>query len=155
MVMESHKLLRRQLCFECKMLGQLLFESRGRITGQRVLSVENGTPKFEISITGTGVFTGSLEVATTWTYWAVQRFDGTSYSQGRGAIMTKDGREMATATGRAEGKTIEPGKMRYVGAIFYETNSKNKLAFLHHLIGVNEYEVDATGNYEHKLWEWK
>jgi hypothetical protein len=137
------------------MLGQLLFESRGRITGQRVLSVENGIPKFEISITGSGIFTGSLEVATTWTYWAIQRSDGTSYSQGQGVIMTKDGQDMATATGRAEGKKVESGKMRYVGAIFYETHSRNKLAFLNHLIGVNEYEVDALGNYEHRLWEWK
>lgn len=69
--------------------------------------------------------------------------------------MTKDGHEVATATGRGEGRRYERGKMRYVGALFYETNSKNKLAFLNHLIGVNEYVVDAQGNYEHKLWEWK
>jgi hypothetical protein len=112
------------------MLGQLLSESRGRITGQRVLSVENGTPKFEISITGTRVFKGSFEVTTSWTYWAIQRSDKTSYSQRQGIILTRDGRETATATGRTEGKMIEPGKMRYVGAIFYETNSKNKLASL-------------------------
>ena len=137
------------------MLGELLFESRGRVTGQRVLSVENGIPKLEISIAGTGIFNGSLEVTTTWTYWVIQRPDGNSYSQGQGVIMTKDGREVATATGRTEGKMVESGKMRYVGAIFYETNSKDKLAFLNHLIGVNEYEVEVSGNYEHKLWEWK
>jgi hypothetical protein len=137
------------------MLGQLLFESRGRITGQRLLSVENGIPKFEVSIAGTGIFTGSMEVKTNWTYWVIQRPDGTSYSQGRGVIMTRDGREVATATGRAEGKKIELGKTRYVGAIFYETYSENRLAFLNHLMGVNEYEVDALGNYEHRLWEWK
>jgi hypothetical protein len=34
-------------------------------------------------------------------------------------------------------------------------NSKNKLAFLNHLLGVNEYEEDASGNYEHRLREWK
>jgi hypothetical protein len=137
------------------MLGQLLFESKGRITDQRVLSVENGIPKFEISIAGTGIFTGSLEVTTTWTYLAIQRLDGTSYSQGQGVIMTRDGRDVATATGRAEGKMVESGKIRYVGAIFYETHSDNKLAFLNHLVGVNEYEVDALGNYEHRLWQWK
>ena len=137
------------------MLGELLFESRGRVTGQRVLSVENGIPKLEISIAGTGLFNGSLEVTTTWTYWVIQRSDRTSYSQGQGVIMTKDGREVATATGRTEGKMVESGKMRYVGAIFYETNSKDKLAFLNHLIGVNEYGVEVSGNYEHKLWEWK
>jgi hypothetical protein len=137
------------------MLGELLFESKGKITGQRVLSVENRIPKLEISISGTGIFTGSLEVTTTWTYWAIQRPNGTSYSEGKGVIMTKDGNEVATATGRGEGKMTESGRMRYVSALFYETNSNNKLAFLNHLIGVNEYEVDASGNYEHKLWEWK
>jgi hypothetical protein len=137
------------------MLGELLFESNGRITGQRVLSVENGIPKLEISIAGTGIFTGSLEVTTTWTYWAIQRPDGTSNSEGQGIIMTKDGREVATATGRTEGKMVESGKMRYVGALFYETHSENRLAFLNHLVGVNEFEIDALGNYVHKLWEWK
>lgn len=121
-----------------EMLGELLFESRGRITSQRVLSVENGIPKFEISITGTGIFTGSLEVTTFWTYWTIQRPDGTSYSQGQGVIMTKDGRDVATATGRTEGKMVESGKMRYVGALFYEKRSENRLAFLNHVVGVNE-----------------
>jgi hypothetical protein len=137
------------------MVGELLFESKGKITGQRVLSVVNGIPKLEISITGTGIFTGSLEVTETWTYWAIQRSDGTSYGEGQGVIMTKDGSEVATATGRGEGKMTDLGKMRWPGAIFYSTNSTNKLAFLNHLIGVNEYEVDASGNYEHRLWEWK
>lgn len=76
-------------------------------------------------------------------------------SQGQGMIMTRDGREMATAIGRAEGKMVELGKTRYIGVIFYETHSENKLAFLNHLVGVNEYEADALGNYEHRLWEWK
>ena len=137
------------------MLGELLFESNGKTIGQRVISVANGIPKLEISIVGTGIFTGNLEVTTTWTYWAIQRPDGTSFSEGQGVIMTKYGLDVATATSRAEGKKIESGKMRYVGAIFYETNSENKLAFLKHLVGVNEYEVDGLGNYEHKLWEWK
>ena len=137
------------------MLSELMFESRGKVIGQRVLTVENGIPKFETSLAGTGIFTGSLEVTTTWTYWAIQRPDGTSYSQGQGVIMTKDGRDVATAIGRAEGKKVESGNMRYVGAIFHETHSENKLAFLNHLIGVNEYEVEVSGNYEHKLWEWK
>jgi hypothetical protein len=136
-----------------QMLGELLFESKGKITGQRVLSVENGIPKLEVSTTGTGIFTGSLEVTETWTYWAIQRPDGTSYGEGQGVMMTKDGHEVATATGRGEGKRVKSGNMRYVGALFYETNSKNKFAFLNHLIGVNEYEVDASGNYEHKLWD--
>jgi hypothetical protein len=46
-------------------------------------------------------------------------------------------------------------KMRYASALFYETHSKNKLAFLNHLIGVNEFKVDQFRNYEHRLWEEK
>jgi hypothetical protein len=80
----------------------------------------------------------------------MQRPDGTSYGEGQGAIMTKDGREVATATGRGEGRMTESGKMRYAGALFYETHSENKLAFLNDLIGVNEYKVDAVGNYENR-----
>jgi hypothetical protein len=137
------------------MLGELIFDSNGRVTGQRVLSVENGIPKIEISITGTGTFKGNLEVTEAWTYRTIQRLDGTSYGEGKGVIMTKDGGEVATATGQGEGKMTDSGKMKYNGAIFYSTNSKNKLAILNHLFGVSEYEVDVTGKYDHKLWEWK
>jgi hypothetical protein len=51
------------------MLGELIYESKGRITGQRVLSVENGIPKLEVSISGTGKLTGNIEVTENWTYW--------------------------------------------------------------------------------------
>jgi hypothetical protein len=41
------------------MLGELLFESKWKIIGQRILSVENGIPKLEILAAGTGIFTGA------------------------------------------------------------------------------------------------
>jgi len=46
-----------------------------------------------------------------------------------GVIMTKDGRDVATATGRTVGKMVESEQMRYVGALFYESHSENNLAF--------------------------
>jgi len=137
------------------MLGELIYESKGKIIGQRVLSVENGIPKLEISVSGVGKLMGNVEITETWTYWAIQRPDGMSYGAGYGIIMTKDGSEVATATGRGDGKMTDSGKMRYKSAIFYETNSNNRLALLNRLLGVNEYEVDGSGNYEHRLWEWK
>jgi hypothetical protein len=151
----SHKSLIHSKLFDLYMLGELIFESRGKIIGQRVLSVENGIPKIEVSATGTGTIKGNVEVTETWTYWTIQRSDGTSYGEGQGFMMTKDGSEVATATGRGEGKMTNSGKMSYPGAIFFTTTSKNKLAFLNHLIGVNEYEVDVSGNYSFKAWEWK
>ena len=32
------------------MLGELIYESKGKITGQRVLSVENAVPKLKLSV---------------------------------------------------------------------------------------------------------
>ena len=40
------------------MLGELIFESSGKIVGQRILSVENRIPKLEITATGVGKFNG-------------------------------------------------------------------------------------------------
>ena len=137
------------------MLGELIFESKGKVMGQRILSVENGIPKMEITFTGEGKYNGNVEITENWTYWAVQRDDGTSYGQGQGVIMTKDGIEVATAIGRGEGKKTDSSKMRYKSAIYFESNSKNRLATLNRVLGVSEYEVDGSGNYEHKLWEWK
>jgi hypothetical protein len=97
---------------------------------QRVLSVENGIPKLEVSITGTGIFTGNPELTETWTYWTIQRSDGTSYGEGQGEIMTKDGSEVAAAKGRGEGRMTDSGKMRYHDAVFFAMNSKSKLPSL-------------------------
>jgi len=99
------------------MLGELIFESTGKIVGQRVLSVENGIPKLEITAAGSGTTRGNIEVTETWTYWTIQRPDGTSAGEGQGVMMTRDG-EVATATGRGEGKRNESGKNRYNGGYF-------------------------------------
>ncbi|MPZ06244.1 MAG: hypothetical protein GEU26_07475 [Nitrososphaeraceae archaeon] len=49
-------------------------------------------------------------VKETWTYWVVQRLDGISYGEGQGVIMTKDGSDVATATGRTEGRMTDSGE---------------------------------------------
>ena len=99
------------------MLGELIFESTGKIVSQRVISVENGIPKVEFTATGSGTTRGNIDVTETWTYWTIQRPDGTSTGKGHGVMMTPDG-EVATATGRGEGKRTETGKIRYPGVIF-------------------------------------
>jgi hypothetical protein len=110
-----------------------------------------GFLNLKVSVSGTGTFKGSMEVTENWTYWTIQRSDGTFYGKGKGIIMIKDGNEVTTATGHGEGKMRVSGKMRYLGTIFYTPSPKEKLSFLAHLIGVNEYEVVTSGNYEHKL----
>ena len=72
--------------------------------------------------------------------------------KGHGAMIKRDG-EVAIAIGRGEGKWTETGKIRYPGVS--KTRSNDKLAFLNHMIGVNEYKVDESGGYKFKCWEWK
>ncbi|MGC1133618.1 MAG: hypothetical protein WA941_12410, partial [Nitrososphaeraceae archaeon] len=75
------------------MMGEIIFESKGKIIGQRVVSVENEIPKLEITATGSGRVRGNIEVNETWTYWTIRRPDGSFYGEGQGVIMTKDGSE--------------------------------------------------------------
>lgn len=69
-------------------------------------------------------------VTTTWKYWTIQRPHGTSYSQGHVVTMTRDSRDMATATGRAEGKMVESRKMRFVNGYFMRHIRRINLHFL-------------------------
>jgi hypothetical protein len=82
------------------MLGQLLYESKGKITCQRVLSIENAVPKIELSVKGKGTLNGSTKVTEIWTYWNMQRSNGITYGEGQGVLTTIDGSEVASATGR-------------------------------------------------------
>jgi hypothetical protein len=104
--------------------------------------LKNGIPKLEITATGSGTVRGGIEVTETWTYWTIHRQDGTFYGEGQGIITTKDGVEFVTATGRGEGRATRSGNTRYPGTIFFNTSSGNRLVFLNHMIGVNEYEVE-------------
>jgi hypothetical protein len=137
------------------MLGKLIYESKGKITGQRVLTIENAVPKIELSVKGSGTLIGSIDITEIWTYWNMQRSNGVTYGKGKGVLTTIDGSEVATATGCGLGNLINSGLIRWHGTIFFLTNSNDRLAFLDHLIGVNEDEVDAYGSYVHKSWEWK
>jgi len=138
------------------MLGDLISEGRGKITGQRVLEVSAaGAPRIEVSIAGEGKTRGNIEYTEMWTYWSEQRSGGVQYGEGNGILMTKDGKEVVTMTGQGVGRMTESGTMRYVGTNFCTTSSTGKLAFLNNLVGIFEFEVDKENNYHEKVWEWK
>lgn len=136
------------------MLGDLISEEKGKISSQRVLDVEGGEPKIETSFSATGNYRGA-ETTATITYWSAPRSGGAIYGQGQGALMSKDGQEMATWTGQGIGRFTGPGKIRFTGSLFFSTSSTGKLAFLNNLVGVFEYESDELGNTSAKVWEWK
>ena len=136
------------------MLGYQVGEDKGKITSQRVLDVEGGTPKMETSFSATGKYRG-VEATDMGTYWSTPRPGGAIHGEGQGVLMSKDGQEMATWTGQGVGRFISPGKIRFVGSLFFSTASTGKLAFLNNLVGVFEYESDEIGNTSSKVWEWK
>ncbi|HEX6673053.1 MAG TPA: hypothetical protein VF084_12525 [Nitrososphaeraceae archaeon] len=139
------------------MLGDIIYEQKGKISGYRILDVEG--PTIETSITGTGIING-IEVSDIVTYWSkpssyqssIQNNEKTFDAEGQGVILTKDG-EMVTWKGYGIGRYNGRNRTDR-GSVFFKA-SNGKLAFLNNKIGVFEYEADENGNTNGKIWEWK
>jgi hypothetical protein len=144
------------------MLGDLIYEAEGKLMNMRVISVEEGRPKIEVTIYQNGLLRG-LEVTSIVTYSSIPReLGGAIYAEGQGVIMTKEmgsdnnsnggGDETATWTG--QGIAHYSGQRRRdVGSIFCRTSSNGKLAFLNNIVGIFEYEADENGISRGKMWE--
>jgi hypothetical protein len=136
-------------------LGEQIEESRGKITGQRVLNAK-GVPKIETSFVMEGNYrrTPCTDIGT---YTSTLR-EGVLHGQGQGIVTTKDGQGMASWTGQGIGRFIGAGKVSFRGSLFLRTPSASaggKLSFLSDMVGVFEYEADEMGNCSSKTWEWK
>jgi len=135
------------------MLGELLGELRGKMTGTRVLPPDGEYPKVEVSFQESGKFLG-MEATEIGTYWSITRSDGTLYGEGHGVLMTKDG-STATWVGSGVGRFTGKGMgTSFRGAIYYHTGSRN-LSRLNNIAVVYEHECDENGNVQSKAWEWK
>jgi hypothetical protein len=134
------------------MLGEPVGETRGKITGTRVLPLEGQAPKVEVSFETTGKLLG-IDVVEIGTYWSTPLPEGFWFGEGQGVLTTKDG-EMVTWRGQGAGKPTGKGLgARWRGA-FCHTSSRN-LARLNGIAVVFEHDVDDKGNTQTKLWEWK
>ena len=100
----------------------------------------------ETSFSATGKYRG-VEATDMGTYWLFPDSGGAIHGEGQGVLMSKDGQEMATWTGQGVGRFTNPGKIRFVGSLFFNTASTCKLAFLNNLVGVFEYESDEQRKY--------
>jgi len=133
------------------MLGEQIYEARGKRVGRRALSADSGF-KVEVTFEDSGKILG-IEMNDFGTYTAAPRPDGTLYGEGQGISMTKDG-EMATWKGAGVGRFVGGGAVSYRGALYFSTASA-KLARLNSVAAIYEFEVDANGNVTSKMWEWK
>ncbi len=135
------------------MLGEMIGEERGQITGMRVLPSESGMPKVEVSFQATGKLLG-VEMTEHGTYSSVARPDGTFFGSGQGLSMTKDGK-LLSWTGHGVGRPTGQGTaVSWRGAIFYQTTAP-EFARLNGMAVVFEYETDENGRTHAKIWEWK
>jgi hypothetical protein len=136
------------------MLGEMLGEEIGQMTGMRVLATE-GLPKVEVSFQASGTLNG-VHMTDAGTYVSVARPNGTMLGEGQGVIMGENG-ERAMWRGQGRGRFTGRGSaVSWRGAIFYEV-APGSDAFLplNEVAGLFEFEVDETGKTEAKLWEWK
>ena len=133
------------------MLGEQIGESRGKRTGRRVLSVDNGF-KVEVSFESAGKILG-VDTNEIGTYWSASRPDGTLYGEGQGVLIGSDG-SMGTWKGSGVGKFTGGGAVSYRGTLYCYSSSP-KWARLNSVATIFEFESDAQGNTHSKMWEWK
>ena len=63
--------------------------------------------------------------------------------------------DLLSWTAQGMGNFTGPGKVRFRGSVFFKKSLTGNLSTLDNLVGVFEYELDASGNTASKVWEWK
>ncbi len=132
------------------MLGDMIGELRGQVTGNRVLSAEC-CPKMESSFQDIGKLL-DVDVTDIGSFWTIFKEDGGLYGEGQGIFFTNDGEIVswnAQGVGKMKGKAAE-----WRGSAFFNTTSE-KLASLNNIVGLFEYSIDQEGHTIDKLYEWK
>jgi hypothetical protein len=130
--------------------GHLIYEAHGKIVAQKMLN----SVAQKVSYAGVGRFTNGVDVTEVWTFVNSHRPGGAIQGVGQGVLNTVDNKEIATATGYGRGLT-EVGKIVYPTAQLYSTNSTGRLAFLKEIVGFSEWQVDNSGNYSYRMWQFK
>ena len=89
------------------MLGDLLYEEPGQVTGIEVLPPEDGGVVLKGSLQAAGTIQGVAHTSI-WTYTSTTRPDGSVFGQGRGVMTTADG-DVVHLLGRASDQSGGPG----------------------------------------------
>ena len=135
------------------MLGELILEETGTVTGIRVVSNDASGTKLEVSLRLTGHILGVAE-SCLWTYWQLIRPDGSVYGQGEGVMTTQDG-DVLQMIGHGSGQAPPPGGMMNFCTMLHVHTTSEKYAGLNRIGLAGNYDVDADGNAVNKCWEWK
>ncbi|MDD1679189.1 MAG: hypothetical protein LUO93_08440, partial [Methanomicrobiales archaeon] len=135
-----------------KMIGEQIWELKGKIVGQRLAKHYDGEMKLERTIEAKGMVLGE-EVTFLATTWSKERPQGGMLTMGQGIMMTKKGEKAVL-----KGSGISTSKAGPVGSIRgarYLQSSAPSLSRLNNVALVFEIEIGADGSYKDKTWEWK
>jgi len=125
----------------------------GKIINQRTVSTANGTPQIEHSIIENGTLKGIGKVTNIGTWISTFKSPNTYDGAGQGVITTADG-QTAYWSAYGIGRSNVNGVIIFHDVIFFNTNSRGKLAFLKNLEGLRSAEVNGNKQTT-KTWEWK
>ncbi len=136
------------------MLGDQIYEGRGKVTGVRVIEIEgpNGI-KTETSYTMQSKLK-AIDVTETGTFTAVMRSDNKQYVEDKTIIVAQDGSSTGTIKSWGIGQATGPGKSSFKGFAIMGPSNTGKLAAFNNITVVLETEVEGE-NLSAKGWEWK
>jgi hypothetical protein len=134
------------------MLGELLFEIKGRLGGSLILNADEY--KLEHSMIEEGKFK-DIEIRILGTFWTIPSGNNVTYVEGQGIITTKDSQDTTTFRGYGIGHSKGQVGASFRGSVFWKSSisTNGKLSSLNKKIGVFETEVDESGNSIEKVWE--
>ena len=134
------------------MLGEMVCELRGKVTGRRILPHE-GMIKIELSTDASGKVLG-IEAIDMTTFENIMKPGGIIFGMGQGAIMGKGG-EMGMYYVNGVGKMTGKGTGATFRGALYMMSQTPKWSALNGIALIYEYETDENGNTHVKAWEWK
>ena len=132
------------------MLGELVYEAKGKVASERVLQLD--PPKIESSYTLESKLKG-IAVSEVGTYTSVMRADGTMLGEDKAIIMADDG-SMTTATAKGIGRLTGPDKISFRGFATVGPAGTGKLTAVNSLLIAIEVELNGQ-DLTIKGWEWK
>jgi hypothetical protein len=136
------------------MLGDQIYEGRGKITGVRVLEIEGPHGlKTETTYTLQSKLKG-IDVTENGTFTAVMRSENKQYGEDKAVLMSHDG-SIATMIAHGIGEaTGGPEIISFRGFAIAGPSNTGKLATVNNMVVAFETEIDGE-NISVKGWEWK
>jgi hypothetical protein len=134
------------------LLGNPFFVEKGRIIGQRVLSIN--PLQVEFTVMANATINQNINATNTGTTVSTIQPNGVFHAKGQGFIMTQDGK-VATYNSHVVGNVTRDGRVLSVGVNFWNTPSAGELAFMNDMMNIFKFQADQSGNISAMGWEWK